>query len=156
MKLYELTDSYLQVLELISEGEDYADTLESISEAIEDKAENMAKLIKSIEAQAEAVSTERKRLQDRETHLNNQAKNIKAYLQAQMELTNQKKIKGTLFSVGIQKNAPSVDITDESKVPGTFLIPQNPKIDRNALKDFLKENDVEWARLKQTESIRIR
>ena len=55
--LYELTDQYQQLLELESEIDEqtFIDTLQSIDEAIEDKAENLAKVIKEMEAEFKKI-----------------------------------------------------------------------------------------------------
>ena len=47
MNLYELKEAYLKVLDLIENGDEgLEDTLESINDTIEVKAENYAKIIK--------------------------------------------------------------------------------------------------------------
>jgi hypothetical protein len=48
LKLYELSQNYVQLLELADsvDEEIFQDTLSSLEEAIDDKAENMAKLIR--------------------------------------------------------------------------------------------------------------
>lgn len=52
MKLYELTDNYLRLQELLEENKTEAvmDTLDAITDGFHDKAENIAKIIKSIAA----------------------------------------------------------------------------------------------------------
>lgn len=55
------------------------DTLDSINEAIEYKAENLAKIVKEVEGKAELIDSEIKRLQERKTSLLNNAKSIKHY-----------------------------------------------------------------------------
>ncbi len=41
-------------------------------------------------------------------------------------------------------------------IPNKFLIKQEPKLDKKSLAAFLKENEVPWAHLTQTQSLRIR
>src|SRR5690606_32690570 len=66
MNLYELTGAYLQIQNMIEEGaEGLEDTLESLNDAIEDKAEGYGKIIRNLEAQANALREEEKRLADR-------------------------------------------------------------------------------------------
>jgi hypothetical protein len=54
MKLYELANDYLALMQAIDNGEipeeAIADTLESITAGIEEKADNIACLLKNIEA----------------------------------------------------------------------------------------------------------
>ena len=54
MRLYELAQNYAELLDRAEEMESDAlvDTLESLQDAIEDKAENIAKFIRTLEADA--------------------------------------------------------------------------------------------------------
>ena len=68
--LFELKDSYQQVYDLIAEQEDeqiLKDTLSSINDAIEDKADGYVAVIKSLEANNNAIDEEIKRLRQRKT-----------------------------------------------------------------------------------------
>lgn len=47
-------------------------------------------------------------------------------------------------------------IDQEENIPAEYWKPQKPVLDKNALGAFLKDNDVEYAHLVQTESLRIR
>ena len=79
VKLYELTDDFKQVQQMIEEGhEGLEDTLESIELAIEDKLENIARLIKNIEGDIAAFKAEEKRLAERRRTLENEVKNLKS------------------------------------------------------------------------------
>lgn len=160
MKLYELALSYLEVQNLIEEGasiEAVQDTLEAISEAIEVKAENVAKLIKSIDAECEVIKVEEKRLADKRRALENKQKHLKQYVQQQLELAGIKKVKSPLFTISIQKNPASCYIPDETLISDEYKIPQPPKVDKDTIKKLLNDGKVvEGAGLKQTESLRIR
>ena len=161
MKLYELTDQYIQALEFFEENEldeaTIADTLGAIEEEFTDKAVNIAKFIKTLEAEAAAVKEEERRLSERKKSFENKAANIKKYLEQQMIATGNKKIKHALFTLGIQKNPPGVDITDEKKVEDKYLVPQPAKIDKKAILADLKQGiKLKYATMKQGESLRIR
>ena len=73
-----------------------------------------------------------------------------------MIATGKRKFKTPLFGFGIQKNPPSLNVLDESKIPEEFWIEQQPKLDKKAALAYVKENEVDWAELSQTESLRIR
>ena len=128
--LYELSNDYLKVLSLAEELDDgtLKDTLDSISDSIDLKVENTAKVVKELESNISIVEKEIKRLQSRKTTLSNNVKNLKGYLQDEMEKVGKTKIKGELFNVGIQNNPVSVNIIDEKLIPIGFLIPQPPKL----------------------------
>lgn len=156
--LYELTDAYKQLLELESEldGETFADTLESIDEAIEGKAENLAKVIKQLEATATMFDTEAKRLQNKKQIATNRSSNLKAYLKGEMEKVNKTKIKGDLFSLNIQKNPPSV-VLEPTFDNNDYIADVTVKYDKRAILNDLKQGkEIEGATISQGNSLRIR
>lgn len=159
--LYELTNEYLQLLEMAEDPdvdpETLADTMEAIGGEIEDKADGYARVMKQIEANAAGIKSEIDRLTARKTSMENNIKRMKESLQAAMEATGKKKFKTALFSFNIQKNPTSLKIDDPDAVPESFLIPQPPKVDSAAIKDALKAGAVyDFAHLAQGESLRIR
>lgn len=159
--MYELTAEYLEVLELAQDAEIeqqvIIDTLESISGSIEDKADNYAKIIKSLSGQAEIIKAEEVRLTSRRTSLEKTIKRMKESLENAMLITGKKKFKTDLFSFSIQKNAPSLKIKDGAEIPECYLIEQEPKIDTALIKESLKNGaSLDFAELVSTESIRIR
>jgi len=157
MNLYQLTENYLTVLEMAENGDDLTDTLEALTDAIEDKAENTAKVIKQLEANADMLANEIKRLSERKTTAENNAKQLKVYLQEQLEKCGKSKIKGEIFTVAIQNNPQSVEVLDESKIPAAYFIPQAPKLDRKELLAHLKAGEeIAGVAIKQTQSLRIR
>jgi predicted nuclease with TOPRIM domain len=161
MKLYEIAENYRNLQELL-ENEDIPQELviKSLNEVggqLEDKAENVAKLIKTLEVEVNGFEEEEKRLSDRRKTLENRAKGLKEYLDAEMKATGKLKFKGKLFSFNIQKNAPSVNVIDENLIPNEYFIKQDPVINKKSLLAALKNGeDVPGAEIKQTESLRIR
>ena len=162
--LYELTDDYLALLEMAEDPDideqAFADTLEGIDGALEDKAEGYAKVIRTLEGDAAACDAEAKRLSNKKQTIENNIRRMKAALQYAMQATGKTKFKTALFSFGIQKN-PAAVVIDEGyieNIPDRFLIPQDPQIDKKAIKEALKAGeDLEGiAHLEQTESLRIR
>lgn len=161
MTLYELTEDYMNLLELAEDPDideqAFTDTLEGIEGALEIKAEGYAKIIRMLEGDAAACDAESKRLKTKKITIENNIKRMKAALQYAMQATGKTKFKTALFSFGIQKNPASVVIDHAGKVPANYWIPQPPELDKKAIKAYLKENEgVEWAHLEQTESLRIR
>ena len=162
--LYQLTDDYLTLLEMAEDPDmdeqALMDTMEGIEGEIEIKAENYAKVIRTLEGDAAACDAESKRLRNKKQTIENNIKRMKSALQMAMEATGKRKFKTPLFSFNIQKNAPSV-VMDEAyieNIPDRFLIPQDPQIDKKAIKEALKAGeDLEGlAHLESTESLRIR
>lgn len=162
MTLYELTSEYMELLAMLEDPDtDEAvilDTLEGVGGELEEKADGYARVMRQMDADAAAIKAEEDRLYRRRTTIENRIKNMKSRLQGMMEITGKKKINTELFSFGIQNNPASVVIDDEKMIPGEFLIPQAPKIDKTAIKDALKAGvDMAGiAHLEQTQSLRIR
>lgn len=160
MTLYELTGQFLQLLDMAEEGnldqQTLNDTLEGLGLEIEDKADGYAKVIRQLEGYLLAIDGEVDRLSLKKKTIKNNIDVLKRNLEGAMIVTDKKKFKTPLFSFAIQKNAPSLDILDETKIPWEFYAEQEPKLDRKSLLAFVKENEVDYASVKQTESLRIR
>lgn len=157
MNLYELSVAFQEVQNMDLDPEVMQDTLDSIEDAIENKAENIAKLIRNLESDVAAYKEEEDRLKTKRQATENKVKWLKTYLEDNMKLTGKTKFKSGMFNFSIQKNPASVNITDEKIIPEEFLIPQLPKIDKTSLKEILKRGiEVPGAELKQTEGLRIR
>ena len=157
MNLYELSIAFQDVQNMDLDPEVMQDTLDSIEDAIENKAENIAKLVRNLESDVAAYKEEEERLKTKRQATENKVKWLKTYLEDNMKLTGKTKFKSGMFNFSIQKNPASVNITDEKIIPEEFLIQQPPKVDKNSLKEILKRGiEVPGAELKQTEGLRIR
>lgn len=84
MTLYELTSGYASFLEAIENGDipadAIADTLESIEAEIDEKIDNTACMIKSLEAMEAAIKAEEDRLAERRKVKANLRERLKTYL----------------------------------------------------------------------------
>jgi hypothetical protein len=164
MTLYELTSEYMELLAMLEDPDtDEAvilDTLEGVGGELEEKADNYARVMRQMDADAAAIKAEEERLYNRRKSLENRSVWLKQRLKSVMEMTGKKKIKTELFSFGIQKNPASVVIDEQyiENIPAEYLIAQDPKIDRQKIKEDLKAGkDLEGiAHLEQSESLRIR
>lgn len=160
MKLYELTQNYLNLQDLFENeeiGEEIIDSaLKKVKDSIEEKAENYAMIIKNLEAQAEICEKEERRLANKKVVLRNKAKKLKDNLQECMLTIDKPKIKGKLFSFIIQKNAPSVSILDENLIPEEFMKTERIVVKQDILNALKRGKEVKGAALKQSKSLRIR
>ena len=161
MKLYELTQNYLNLQELLENEEIpkemVIDALDNVGEELEAKAENIAKLIKTLEIDITGYKQEETRLSTKRKSLENRVKILKEYLDNAMKVTGKTKFKGQLFSFSIQKNTPSVKVVDEKLIPEEYFVPQEPTLDKKRLLTDLKNGEeVPGAEINQTESLRIR
>ena len=159
-KLYELTQNYNNLLELVDNPdvptEMLEESLNSIDDEIDTKAENIAKVIKSIESDIAGLKGEEKRLADRRKSLEGRIDNLKEYVEGSMRAVGKEKIRGKAFTLGIQRNAPSVDIIDEDVIPEQYFITKKELSKKDILVALKKGEEVPGAAVKQTESLRIR
>lgn len=158
--LFELTGNYKQVYDLITEQGDEQilnDTLASINDALEDKADGYVAVIKTIEADNQVIEDEIKRLAQRKTVNQNSIKHLKESLKESMEITGKIKFKTALNSFNIQKNPPSLTISDETLIPKEFYTEQQPKLNKKELLKHVKENgEIKGVQIKQTEGLRVK
>lgn len=154
MKLYELTEQWEDVFNMMEDGETdeqvIFDTLESIEGEIEDKADNYAKMIRNLQASVDVLKAEEERLYQRRKSTENHIQRLKDNLQANLEFIGKTKFKTDLFSFSVAKNGGKqpLSITDNlDEIPGKYLIPQPPKVNNDAVRELLKEKTVDWAHL---------
>ena len=162
--IYELTDDFLRIQDMMEDPEldpqTLADTFEAVDGELELKAESYAKVMKNLEGDLAGIKAEIDRLTSKKKAIENNIKNMKATLQSVMEATGKTKFKTELFSFGIQKNAPSVVIDEQyiENIPEEYLKFREPEIDKIAIKDAIN-NGVDLsgiAHLEQSQSLRIR
>lgn len=163
LKLYEIAGEY-QALCQIAEDADvdekvFKDTLESIECELEVKADAYAMIVTNLSGDVEKIDKEIERLTYMKKVLKNRTDYLKRNLENAMILMNKKKFKTDIHSYSISKNAPSLNILDEAKIPETYWVTQEPKLDRKALLADVKVNPELFEGIvetKQTESLRIR
>lgn len=162
MKLYELTEMYQNVWNLIEDEEVDIESLEialnQIEENIEAKAEGMAKLIKSIDGDIAALKEEENRLAKKRKALENKQKNIKTYLEYQLIGMGIDKVKTPLFTVALQNNPPSVRFIDEALIPEQYKVrTELVSIPKKIILDDIKKGiEVAGVEVIQGKSLRIR
>ena len=161
-KLYELTEMYKNIWDLVEDDEIDLETLEkalsNIEDNIEAKAENTAKLIKGIDGDINTLKEEENRLAKKRRALENKQKNIKEYLEMQLKVMEIDKVKTPLFTVALQKNPPSVNITNEDLIPDQFkkTVTTVSVVKKDLLEALKSGQVIEGAEIKQGKSLRIR
>lgn len=154
MKLYELTEAYKNIYDL--EDDSLTETLDTIQGAIEEKAVNMAYVIKNIDGDIDAIDKEINRLQERKKSAKNKQTRLKNYLKDSMEQIGMEKLSTPIFNFNIQKNPPALIVEDESKIDDKYFIVEKT-LDKKAIKEAIKQGaEIEGVSLKQSESLRIR
>lgn len=162
MKLYEIAERYKNLEELLGnpdiEESMIVEALNKVDGEFEEKAENIGKFIKVLDANSKAIDEEIKRLTKLKKSNENQKNWLKNYLYNAMKLLDKLKLKTKFFNFWIQKNPISLKITDETKLPDTYKETEViTTINKEALKEDLKNGLViEGAELIQGEGLRIR
>ena len=106
-RLYEITGDLITLQELLDdsvEDEVLKDTLEAVQGEYEVKLEACCKVIRNLEADIDALKAEADRLNTKRAVLNANIERLKKAMFDSMKATNTPKVKGTLFTVAIQKN----------------------------------------------------
>jgi predicted nuclease with TOPRIM domain len=160
MRLYDLAQQYADMLEFLeddADNEQLQAMLDGLEGKIEEKIENTVKVMKSLEFNAAAIDAEINRLSSRKAALTNNVTYLKANIEQSMITLGIDKVKGNIYTVAMQNNAPCLNVTDETLIPDKYWIPQDAKLDRKMLLEDLKSNrDVYGADIKQTKSLRVR
>lgn len=155
MKLYDIAEIY-ENLENIDDDVAVATAMDAVDAALEEKLESTAKVIRNLEAEAEALEAEEKRLKARKTAVRNRIADIKGYVQENLEAMGKDKVTSGIFKWSIQANAPSVNILDEDLIPDAYW-----KIERKPMKTEIKKaieagELTEGVELVRTKSLRLR
>lgn len=130
--IYELTTEWQNVFEMLLDPEipedAVFDTIEMIEVDMDTKADNYAKLIKSMDGDVGAIDQEIKRLQERKATITNRKTQLKVNLEYMMRATGRTKFKTALFSFGIQKNGgvPPLMLAPDIPIPAEYLKPGDP------------------------------
>ena len=150
--LYELTNEMETALNYIFEWYEVGevdqelikDTMESLQAPIEEKAENIIKYIKNIEALADAKKLEAKRLSESASADLKKAEKLKTYLADNLQRVGIKKLQAGVFALSFRKGSEVVEV-DENKVPSfetnsSLYVHQEPKlIGKEELKKLIKD-----------------
>lgn len=167
MKLYEIANEYLALVEAIENEElpeeAVADTLEAITAEIEDKADNIACLMKSLNAEAEAIREEEKRLAKRRQAKERVAERCKQYLSDMLLKVGIDKMETARNKITFRKSEP-LDINDEvffkwAKDNGRFdlLSYSAPTANKTEIKKAIKNGTViEGAVIRIAQNIQIK
>ncbi|WP_203627569.1 siphovirus Gp157 family protein [Lacticaseibacillus mingshuiensis] len=133
--LYDLTGKRATLLNLAENGtvdpEVLQDTMDSLDGAIEEKTEGYVQVIKQIEADADVIGTEIKRLTDRRAAFLHNRDHIKQSLQECLEYAHLTRVKTPLFTVTIAKNGGKqpIDIDEDNLQADVFKEVRTPDTD---------------------------
>ena len=119
MKLYELSEMYNEFFELLEAEEipveAIADTLEGLQGSIEVKADNIASMIKSLTADAQAIKNEEEALYKRRQAKAKQVDGLKNYLSYWLQFSNIDKVETTRNKISF-RNSSRIKFVDEREL----------------------------------------
>ena len=128
----------------------------------EQKLEGVALWIKDLKAEAEAVKAEADKLNARKKAIDNKVEGLKTWLMYALGGEKLKTPRCNVYQTHSQKvviddEKAMIDMLMSSPFGEKFLRMKEPEIDKNALKDSLKQGyEYEFAHLEETEGLVIR
>lgn len=162
--LYELASEYveaankLQNLEL--DEETIRDTLEGLQFPIEQKATNVAFVIRNMESLAEQIKQAEQQMVARRKAIEKRAENVREYLLRNMERCGISKIESPYFKISIRQNPGSVVIDDAGQIPcELYRYPEAPppEPDKKAIKAMIESGqEVSGAHIEKTTRVEIK
>jgi hypothetical protein len=164
MKLYEITEAYRKLQNCDDIPEDARrDTLESLGGDLEEKADNIACIIKENNSMSNAIKREAKEMLARASARDKNSAWLTKYLQEALKASGKYKIETVRNKISIKQNSESVE-TDEGFITWAqandrddLLKYSEPAPDKKAIKEYIKaENELPLARLIRTERLEIK
>ncbi|MDB5840605.1 MAG: siphovirus family protein [Herminiimonas sp.] len=142
---FELAAQYRQLAEQLAERQDdprvISDTLESLSEPLDEQLENLAKMVRNIEAADSGVVQTMSNLEARHAALQRAAERGRHMILEVMRTAGRERASTALFSLAIKRNPPHVVIDRQTELPPTYLTyhePPPPTPNRKAIAAALK------------------
>ena len=155
MKLYEIAEMY-EAMESLDESIDITAALENIDGALEEKLENVAKLVRNLEAEAKAYEEEERRLRAQKQAAKNRIESIKRYVKENLEEIDRDKVKAGIFKWSLQNGPGRVEITDETKIPEEYFVTEIKPL-KSEIKKAIEEGIItEGAEIVRDKSLRLR
>ncbi len=139
---FELAAQYRHLAELLAERHDdpqvVADTLESISGPLDEQLENLAKMVRNLEAADSGVQATIAGLEVRHEALQRAAENGRRLILDLMRSTGREQVTTALFELAVRKNPPHVVVDCQQELPPAFLVQREPVPDKRAIAAALK------------------
>lgn len=162
--LFELAAEYQNAAEQLEESgfdaQTIADTLEGLSGDLEQKAINIAKMIRNLEAEEDAI---RKAIDDMVKRANateSRAQGLREYLKIGLQQSGVRKISCPWFVISLRENIPHVIIDAPDMLADRFMIfpdPPAPRPDKRAIAAAFRSGEtVSGARMERGMRVEIR
>ena len=146
---FELAAQYRRLAEFLAEEHDdpqvIRDTLESESAPLDEHLENLAKMVRNLEAADSGVLRTMEDLAARHASLQRAAGRGRKLIQELMQSARRERVTTALFSLALKKNPPAVVIDSEAALPVAFLYfpePPAPVPDKKAIAAAIKAGEI--------------
>ena len=164
LTLYEISAEYRHAADKLAELDldevTLADTLESISGDLTTKSQNVAFVIRNLEAAAEQIGVAIEAMQARAQAITKRADRVREYLLQNMQMAGVQKIECPYFKLAVRDNPPKVVVDDEAQVPKAYFTDPPPppqKLDKKLIAQAMKDgNDVPGCRLERGKRLEIK
>lgn len=143
LHLYQLTGRYAELLERGDQAGDeeseraIRETLAALDGEIATKCDNIAAIVRTWEAEGDALRGEEERLYARRKALESNASRLKDYMRFELEQVGKKDVRGARFSIRLQVSPPKLIVDDETKIPASYFV-MKPSLDRASILSDLK------------------
>lgn len=122
---FELAAQYRQLADMLAERHDdpqlVADTLESLSGPLDERLENLAKMVRNIETAAAGVTQTIANLENRHAALERAAQRGRSLILELMRTSGRERATTALFSIAVKKNPPVVIVDSPTQLPADYL-----------------------------------
>jgi hypothetical protein len=165
LTLYELGEEQAALDALVSmdEGEwteDHEALEQELTAQLVTKADAFGAYVQSLTATADAIKAEQDRLAARRKTLENTVARLKRYALMALQTMDRDKVSGSLYTIGVQRNPPSVLVEVGADALGdefVRVVPASREINKAAIGAALKAGQtVPGCSLTSTFSLRIR
>lgn len=162
--LYELTGAFKDAEYYFNNAETEDELLQAeqylIAAEVDlaEKAENIAKLIKNIEAEGEIFKKESDRLSKVAKSKERQVNSLKKYLKENLEIAGVDKIKGELLTVALQNSPKKLEVDSVKNIPKEFMSQPDPIVrSKDLLEHLINTGEyIEGVSVVQNKHVRIR
>jgi len=161
LKLYEITNEFVQAIEHGFEDGNFEEHFGKIKQSFDDKCIAVAKFAKGLEAEANAIAEAASLMEARAKSKAKQANSLFEYLKSNLEKSGMTSpVKCLEFDIKLQNNPGKLIIDDASKIPEhykTVVITETIEIDKAKIKQDIKDDfSVDGCRIEVSKRLVIK
>ena len=157
LTLYEIAQEYRdtcnKLMDMQTDEQTIADTLEGEVWALQIKAQNYGFVIGNLESIAESIKSAELQMTARRNAIEIRTKNLRERLKQAMQIAGVSKFEMPHFEISIAKNPDKVEIFEPALIPAEFMVyaePPPPSPNKIAIKAAIKNGkEVSGAKLTQ-------